>query len=246
LYVENAVADDTLSAGAAVVAPNIYANDNLFVGSYIELLDNGAAYFEAMYSNYKAFRIDHPLHPTSKYLMHASVESDTLKNIYDGVISLGADGTATVQMPAWFEALNGAFRYQLTAIGQSGAGLHIGRELSDNSFVIAGGVPGMKVSWQVTGIRHDPSAQSSDFLVEQDKRGDEVGRYLRPAAFGKSPELGIHGTAAKSPAAPTSSSGHRALPALQSSSLPAGVLSGSLALGTCLVAGVARFRRRRQ
>ena len=42
-----------------------------------------------------------------------------MKNIYDGVVTLDVYGEAEVQLPAWFEALNTDFRYQLTAIGAS-------------------------------------------------------------------------------------------------------------------------------
>jgi hypothetical protein len=51
--------------------------------------------------------------------------------------------------------LNGDFRYQLTAIGAPAPRLYVAREVTQNRFKIAGGRPGGKVSWQVTGIRHD-------------------------------------------------------------------------------------------
>ena len=65
----------------------------------------------------KLFRIDHPLNPKSKYLVHASVESPDMKTFYDGVVTLDKKGKATVRLPRWFEALNKDFRYQLTPIG---------------------------------------------------------------------------------------------------------------------------------
>ncbi|MGH8016557.1 MAG: hypothetical protein ACREBV_10215, partial [Candidatus Zixiibacteriota bacterium] len=100
-----------------------------------------------------AFKIDHPLDPENKYLQHSFVESPDMKNIYDGVVILGANGAASVQLPDWFVALNRDFRYQLTAIGAPGPNLYISQEISNNGFAIAGGQSGMKVSWQVTGIR---------------------------------------------------------------------------------------------
>src|SRR5439155_22785461 len=99
--------------------------------------------------------IDHPLDPTNKYLNHSAVESSDMKDIYDGVAVLDAKGEAVVEMPNWFEALNKDFRYQLTCIG-SFAQVYIAEEIHNNRFKIAGGKPGMKVSWQVTGTRHDP------------------------------------------------------------------------------------------
>jgi hypothetical protein len=63
----------------------------------------------------KHFRIDDPIDPANKYLVHTAVESSEMKNIYDGTVVLDPRGTATVALPAWFEAENGDFRYQLTA-----------------------------------------------------------------------------------------------------------------------------------
>ena len=65
-----------------------------------------------------SFKIDHPLDPANKYLYHSFVESPDMKNIYDGNVTTDGSGTAIVTMPAWFEALNTDFRYQLTVIGQ--------------------------------------------------------------------------------------------------------------------------------
>ena len=50
---------------------------------------------------------------------------------------------------------------------------------------IAGGKPGMKVSWQVTGVRNDAAAVSNPIKVELDKVGSEVGKYINPEAFGQ-------------------------------------------------------------
>lgn len=138
-----------------------------------------------------AFRIDHPLDPENKYLQHSFVESPDMKNIYDGVVVLDASGRATITMPNWFDALNQDFRYQLTAIGAPGPNLYIAQELTGNQFAIAGGAAGMKVSWQVTGIRHDAFAQKNRIAIEVEKNSEERGYYLYPEAFGRSAELGI-------------------------------------------------------
>ena len=123
------------------------------------------------------FRIDHPLNPKNKYLMHASVESSEMKTFYDGVVTLDAKGRATVRLPKWFEALNKDVRYQLTPIGAPAPNLHIAGEVAKNQFKVAGGAPGMKVCWQVTGIRQDKSAKDQPLAVEQDKRSEDV-RFL--------------------------------------------------------------------
>jgi len=137
-----------------------------------------------------SFKIDHPLDPANKYLYHSFVESPDMKNIYDGVVTLGADGTAWVQLPDWFEALNRDFRYQLTPIG-GWAPLYIAQEIADNRFQIAGGKPGMKVSWQVTGIRHDAWAEAHRIPVEEEKLPEERGTYLHPLEHGQPRELGL-------------------------------------------------------
>jgi hypothetical protein len=139
----------------------------------------------------KSFKIDHPLDPESKYLVHSCVESDEMMNIYNGNVVLDARGEAWVEMPGWFEALNQDFRYQLTAIGAPGPNLYIGEEISGGRFLIAGGEPGSKVSWQVTGVRHDPLAEASRTTVEVDKRPDEIGKYMHPEAYGKPVTMGV-------------------------------------------------------
>jgi hypothetical protein len=94
-------------------------------------------------------------------------------------------------VPAWFDALNKDFRYQLTAIGRPGPDLHVAEEIKGNQFKIAGGKPGMKVSWQVTGVRQDAYANANRVPVEEDKPTRERGRYLNPEAFGQPRHKGI-------------------------------------------------------
>ena len=136
----------------------------------------------------KNFRIDHPLDPTNKYLLHTSVESSEMMNIYTGNAVLDSTGKVTVKLPDWFEAVNEDFRYQLTAIGGAAPGLYVATEIANHAFSIAGGAPGMKVSWQVTGVRHDGYAKAHPLVVEVPKTGKEVGHYLNPEAYGQ-PQL---------------------------------------------------------
>ncbi len=131
----------------------------------------------------KAFRIDHPLAPKDRILNHISVESSEMLTVYSGNLVLGAAGSARVDLPSWFEALNADFRYQLTPIGAPAAGLYVAREIADNSFVVAGGAPGLKVSWQVTAVRDDPYARTDPVQIEEEKSDAERGRYLHPQAY---------------------------------------------------------------
>ncbi len=131
-----------------------------------------------------AFRIDHPLDPANKYLQHSFVESPDMKNVYDGVVALDSAGEASVVLPKWFEALNRDFRYQLTPIGAPAPNLHIAEVITGGRFRIAGGEPGMDVSWMVTGIRRDPYAEAYPIEVELDKPAGEQGLYVHPELYG--------------------------------------------------------------
>jgi hypothetical protein len=139
----------------------------------------------AITAGVKDFKIDHPLDPTNKYLYHSSIESSEMVNIYSGNASLDAAGEAVVSLPEWFEAVNNDFRYQLTAIGGAAPNLHVAQEISEHQFHIAGGSPGLKISWQVTGVRHDGYAKAHPLVVEVDKPEKERGHYLHPEAFGQ-------------------------------------------------------------
>ncbi len=114
-----------------------------------------------------------------------------MKNIYDGVAKLDSRGEAVVQLPAWFEALNQDFRYQLTALGAPGPNLYIAQKVKSNRFKIAGGSPGMEVSWQVTGIRHDAYADAHRIPVEEDKPAKLRGCYLHPEELGQPKEKNV-------------------------------------------------------
>jgi len=137
-----------------------------------------------------ASKIDHPLDPANMTLSHASVESPEMMNVYNGNVVLDGAGEATVVLPDYFEALNADFRYQLTCIGGF-APVYVAEEISGNSFRIAGGEAGMKVSWMVTGIRNDAFARENEFVVEEAKVGRAVGRYLQPEAHGLSATMGV-------------------------------------------------------
>jgi hypothetical protein len=136
------------------------------------------------------FKIDHPLYPETKYLSHSFVESPDMMNVYNGNITTDAEGLATVQLPDYFEALNKDFRYQLTVIGTFAQAIVL-KEISNNQFTIQTDKPGVKVSWQVTGIRNDPYARKNPVIPEEDKKPEDVGKYLHPEAYGLPPERGI-------------------------------------------------------
>jgi hypothetical protein len=130
-----------------------------------------------------SFKIDHPLDPANKYLYHSFVESPDMMNIYNGNVRLDESGAAWVEMPEWFEALNREFRYQLTAVGAPAPNLYVAEKIADCRFRVAGGPAGAEVSWQVTGVRHDPYALAHRIAVEVEKEEEKKGTYLYPDLY---------------------------------------------------------------
>ena len=107
-----------------------------------------------------------------------------MMNVYSSNVTLDGNGEATVQLPPWFEALNRDFRYQLSCLGGF-APVYVAAEIANNAFRIAGGTPGLKVSWEVTAIRHDAYANAHPMLVEQEKSVEER-RDRQPEVVGAS------------------------------------------------------------
>lgn len=159
------------SGSAAYLEGNVTVNGNLKV---MGQLSKGGG----------TFKIDHPLDPENKFLIHSFVESPEMLNIYNGNIITDETGFATVELPGYFEAANKDFRYQLTVIGSFAQSM-IHKEVSNNSFVIRTSEPGIKVSWQVTGVRNDNYAKMNPIEAEQLKATHEKGTYLHPEAYGK-------------------------------------------------------------
>jgi hypothetical protein len=137
-----------------------------------------------------SFRIDHPLDPANRYLQHSFVESPDMMNIYDGNVTTDAEGVALVVLPEYFEALNRDFRYQLTVIGRFAQAI-VEREIEGGRFTIRTNLANVKVSWQVTGIRHDAYAEAHRIVVEVDKPVNERGTFLHPEEHGQPAERGL-------------------------------------------------------
>ncbi len=121
-----------------------------------------------------SFVIDHPLDPQNKLLYHSFVESPDAKNIYDGLATLDKNGEVEITLPLYFEALNTGYRYQVNGINNPSPDLHIKEEIVDNKFTVSGGVPNSQISWQVTGIRHDPYILANPIINEVEKGPDEL------------------------------------------------------------------------
>jgi hypothetical protein len=151
--------------------------------------NGGVSIVGALTKGSGTFVIDHPLDPKNKLLYHSFVESDTRKNIYDGVVTLSGNGEATIELPDYFLSLNEDIRYLVTPLGASMPNVHIKNEVAPRYFgrfgapvfTIAGGVAGGKVSWQVTGNRHDPFAEAHPLVIEVPKGSGQpvnTGEYI--------------------------------------------------------------------
>jgi hypothetical protein len=76
-------------------------------------------------------------------------------------------------------------------MGQAAPDLHVKRELAEGAFSIAGGTPGQRISWQLTGIRQDAWANANRIPVEKEKPTGERGLYLHPTVHGQPAAKGI-------------------------------------------------------
>ncbi len=136
-------------------------------------------------SGLKSFMIDHPLDPANKFLKHFSMESPEALNMYRGQTNLDANGEAVITLPAYFKEININFSYLLTAIGAPMPNLYVKKEISENTFTVAGGVPNGKVSWTVYAERNDKYVQQfpESKQVEVEKRPGVKGKYLIPSLY---------------------------------------------------------------
>ena len=175
------------TGGSEADGIDAYAGSGAYAGTFEGDVNTTGAY---LVNGLSAVEIDNPLDPANKYLVHSSVESSEMKNIYDGKVTTDSEGHATVQLPEWFEALNTDFRYQLTVIGQFAQAI-VAREIENNQFEIRTSAPNVKVSWQVTGVRQDAYAKAHPLVVEPEKEARLRGFYTHPELYGAPDEKQI-------------------------------------------------------
>ncbi len=160
-------------------------------------------------SGSKSFRIDHPADPENKYLLHYCTESPEVLNTYSGKVVLDGEGSAVVELPAYFARINRDPRYLLTPVGAPMPMLHVAEEIDEAAldvgtkaeptdavptcfFRIAGGAPGAKVSWRVEAVRNDRWIQRRGAPVEVEKHETEKGTYQHPDLYGQPAEKGMN------------------------------------------------------
>lgn len=169
-----------------------YSNGNGVEGSV-----TGTGYAVYAYGNFgasgtKSFVIDDPRDPSNKILKHFSIESNEVLNLYRGISTFGSDGSVNVTLPDYYSDINKNPSYQLTPLGGAMPSLHIKNEMINGKFIIGGGIPGKKVSWEIKAERNDPYMKRTpgarDVLIDKNERR---GKYLMPELYGQPRESGF-------------------------------------------------------
>ncbi len=187
---ESTTADGAGVYGIANNGVASYAIWGISTNSYAGYFSGKVHVNGTLSKNAGSFKIDHPLDPAGRYLSHSFVESPDMMNVYNGNVVTDDSGRAVVELPDYFEALNRDFRYQLTVIGRFAQAI-VEEEIAGNRFTVRTNIGGVKVSWQVTGIRRDAYAEAHRIPVEEEKPEAERGTYLHPELYGQPEEAGI-------------------------------------------------------
>lgn len=130
-------------------------------------------------------QVDHPESPADRWYQQALVGAFERVTVLSGNAVSGANGRVVVRVPEIFGRTHTDVRYQVTPIGRA-AQPFIAKELADGRFTIDAGAAGVRLSWQLTGVRDDAAARRGAFQVEADKRPHEQGRYADPALYRRS------------------------------------------------------------
>ncbi len=166
-------------ASTGANAAGIYAAS---ATGYAGFFDGPVTTTDGFYSPAALLQVDHPDDPANRWYRQALVGSFERISVLSGNAVTGPNGRVSVKVPAIFGQTHRDIRYQLTPIGRSAA-TFVARELDGGRFVIDAGAEGVRVSWQLTGERSDPSARRHVVEVEARKRAGERGRYLEPALY---------------------------------------------------------------
>lgn len=148
-------------------------------------------------SGLKSFRIDHPLDPENKYLLHYSTESPTPQNFYVGNAVTDAQGYAWVELPSYFSEINKNFKYQLTVVDGPNSGendfvqVKVRQKIREGRFQIRTSAPHTEVSWRIDADRNDLYVRNRPPKDVVEKEGHERGRYQHPEFYGLGFERGM-------------------------------------------------------
>jgi len=146
-------------------------------------------------SGVKSFRIDHPLDPDNKFLLHYSAEGPEPMNVYSGNVTTNAKGEAWVQLPDYFGQINRDLRYTLTVIDDNDSEdfvlVKVAKKVQNNRFKIRSSAPNVEGSWRVEGVRNDRWVQEHGAPSEVDKSATQRGRYQHPELYGLPPSYSL-------------------------------------------------------
>jgi hypothetical protein len=116
----------------------------------------------------------------------------------NGEIGTGVFGEADGENGSGVEGASDSSRgvggFSTTGLGVFGsceAGFGLAGSSNNAAVYAHNNSPGMKVSWQVTGIRQDAWANAHPLPVEEEKPPAEQGHYLDPTLYGESDERHI-------------------------------------------------------
>ena len=123
-----------------------------------------------------SFKIDHPLDPKNKILMHSFVEAPEMLLIYRGTIT--CNKFVKLKMPDYFWALNKNISVQVTPINDLSLVSYRVDEKKKEIIILS--EKKVEVSYTIYGIRKDKFALSNPLVVEQNK---ENPGYIHPDCF---------------------------------------------------------------
>lgn len=179
----------TTNANTSTAESSMYATTGASDVAYIRVVSSGTTQtntYVADNHNFtgtkSGFIIDHPLDPENKWLVHTPVESDALRVVYDGEVTLDQRGESVVTMPEWFAPLTKNVRVVLTCRDQ-----HMPVYIADvrpRRFTIAGGQAGGRVFWMLSAERADPWAAQRPVQIERDKDDSERGTLFAWREYG--------------------------------------------------------------
>ncbi len=165
-------------AGGPSSSGGVGVHGSSYLGGYAGWFD-GDVYVNGVLSALnKQFKIDDPLDPAHKYLVHSSVESSDMLNLQ----RQHQDRRARLRHghdAALVPGVEPQFRYQLTIVGTRGWNARVVKEIEHNRFTIQTDQPNVKP-----------------------KTGADQGKYLQPELYGKPQSKAIgEAPSSKAPAA---------------------------------------------
>lgn len=167
---------------SAANVPTIHARCSNMSSPEAGLFEGDVNVYGYIFKTGGGWKIDHPTKPETHFLVHQFVESNKPKNVYDGVVALDANGTATVQLPDYFSDINKDPVPKVSAVGCSQPNLWA--SVTGNALSIGGGAPFGEVAWEVSATRNDAFTRARPVGDVVEKAPRQKGRFLHPELHG--------------------------------------------------------------